>query len=359
MPINSIASNGNKDFHREIFDVVKTKRLVDGIADEQGLSAKDIVRKLEATTSWLDEKQDIDEESRARLIKRTIDQMMLDYEEPFILSKKGATNLYKASSGFEFPTEQVDSPTALTLLMAKDLLHHSLPSVCHKQLNNHLGDIEGRLKKSSRSEYLNWKAKVAWYPEGYSNHMGDISDISSSVFDAISQAVFLDKKIKAKYFPRYKEDSKSSEINPLGLVNRGSIIYLVATYWNYDNIVHLPLYRFSNVEVLNKEVHKPANFDLQTYIAEGGLLKKAFDGEEVQVTLKASKYLLEHFQERQPGIPGSFSSDEEQGTATFEQVITNEFIWWLRAMGPNVKVLQPESLIDSLKKDLEKTLAQY
>jgi len=357
MPVRVEAKDNSKEFHEAIYNVVLKQRPLSDPQNENGITRKDIFAALEQD-DWFRESS-APESAQRKKLERAINKMQSAYDDQPLQVYEGSPNRYKAIEGFEFPTEQVDSPTALTLLMAKDLLHHSLPSVCHKQLNNHLGDIEDRLKKSSKSEYLNWKAKVAWYPEGYSNHMGDINHINPAVFDAISKAVFLDKKIKAKYFPRYKEDSKSSEINPLGLVNRGSIVYLVATYWNYDNIVHLPLYRFTSVEFLEQEAHKPSGFDLQTYIAEGGLLKKEFDGEKVQVTLKASKYLLEHFQERQPGIPGSFSSDEEKETATFDQVITNEFIWWLRAMGPNVKVLQPESLIDTLKKDLEKTLEQY
>ena len=354
MPVR--AKDNIREFHEAIYNVVVKQRPLVDPQDKNGITRKDIYAGLDE--DWFRESS-AKEDSRIKKVERALDKMQSVYDDQPFEVYESSPNRYKAIEGFEFPTEQVDSPTALTLLMAKDLLQHSLPSVCHKQLNDHLGDIEDRLKKSSKSEYLNWKAKVAWYPEGYSNHMGDISDINPAVFDAISQAVFLDKKIKAKYFPRYKEDSKSSEINPLGLVNRGSIVYLVATYWNYDNVVHLPLYRFTSVEILEKETHKPAGFDLQTYIEEGGLLKKEFDGEEVQVTLKASKYLLEHFQERPPGVPGTFRSDEENKTATFNQIITNEFIWWLRAMGPSVKVLQPESLIDTLKKDLEKTLAQY
>jgi predicted DNA-binding transcriptional regulator YafY len=189
--------------------------------------------------------------------------------------------------------------------------------------------------------------------------MGDMNGISQVVFDRVSEALFTDKKIKATYTPRYGMQGKESEFNPLGLVNRGSIIYLVATYWGYDDIKHLPLYRFGRVTVLDTPAHRPEGFDFQSYIKNGGMLKQALGEAPEQITLQVSSYLLEHLLERQPGISGSFKCDEDQGTATFRETITNEFLWWLRAMGPNVKVLEPQSLVEYLKDDLQKTLAQY
>jgi predicted DNA-binding transcriptional regulator YafY len=271
----------------------------------------------------------------------------------------GSPNRYKAIDGFEFPTEQVDSPTALTLLMAKDLLHHSLPSVCHKQLNNHLGDIEDRLKKSSKSEYLNWKAKVALYPEGYSNRMGNIETIDNEIFVKITEALFSDKKIKALYVNREDEESER-EMAPLGLVNRGNIIYLLVTFWKGSQVVPLPLSRFISLDILDKPLLKPDNFSLHDLLKNGGIFN-VHKGEIEEIQLSISDFLLVHFKERPPGSDFQILSivDNNKNIVSFNEVISDEFIWWLRAMGPNVKVLQPESLIDTLKKDLEKTLSLY
>lgn len=57
-------------------------------------------------------------------------------------------------------------------------------------------------------------------------------------------------------------------MNPLGLVVRGNLIYLVCTLWNYQDIRQLALHRVKSAVMTDVAATRPADFDLDRYIEE-------------------------------------------------------------------------------------------
>ena len=65
------------------------------------------------------------------------------------------------------------------------------------------------------------------------------------------------------------DEVKTYEVNPLGLVVRGNLLYLVCTLWDYQDIRQLALHRVLTANPTDKPVTRPGGFNLDAYIQSG------------------------------------------------------------------------------------------
>ena len=70
--------------------------------------------------------------------------------------------------------------------------------------------------------------------------------------------------------PRGSKGNIQYRINPIGLVVRDSVIYLVATLAENDELRQFVLHRIKSAQVLEDPATSPRGFDLDEYIAKGG-----------------------------------------------------------------------------------------
>lgn len=66
-------------------------------------------------------------------------------------------------------------------------------------------------------------------------------------------------------------------MNPLGVVFRDGVVYLVCTLFDYDDVLQLALHRMRSAEPLETPARRPDGFDLAHYVDEGGLNFKLSD----------------------------------------------------------------------------------
>ena len=75
--------------------------------------------------------------------------------------------------------------------------------------------------------------------------------------------------MKVVYSGVWAEEAKTLVLHPLGLIQRGKILYLVATAFSYSDIRLYALQRINVAEQLEDNIDKPVNFSLQHYIDSG------------------------------------------------------------------------------------------
>ncbi len=66
-------------------------------------------------------------------------------------------------------------------------------------------------------------------------------EVEHQVYDALLR----NHRLAITYAPRWQEGEKEYEINPLGLVFKDGISYLVCSMWDYPDIRLLTLHRFT------------------------------------------------------------------------------------------------------------------
>lgn len=235
----------------------------------------------------------------------------------------------------------MEPPAALVFRVAEDFLAPQLPRATLDYLQPHFQRARQVLDATSAGGFRWWADKVRIVPRGLPLIP---AEVDAGVQHAVYQALFEGRRLRTGYRPRDLDTSVEYEVNPLGLVFRQGVVYLVSTLWDYDDVKQLALHRIHDAELLNKKAKEPPGFNLDAYIGRGEFeyplsskplrLRLCFDGDaafHLQETPLAEDQVLK------PLPDGSV-----EVRATVKDTL--ELRWWLLGFGEYVEVLGPAAL---------------
>ncbi|MDX2372879.1 WYL domain-containing protein [Psychrobacter sp. PP-21] len=176
--------------------------------------------------------------------------------------------------------------------------------------------------------------------------------------DNIYHALFYQLQINACYTRSNKSEASEYTLNPIAIIQRGVIIYLLATRTDDPDVIirTFALHRFDSVDILESTAQTPDNFQLDTYLDEGSMgFSHPFFGElaergknttiELQFTQQAGRSLTE----------SKLSDDQvvianDDGTLTIKATVnlTSQLVWWLRGFGNGLLDAKPELLYQAV-----------
>lgn len=176
--------------------------------------------------------------------------------------------------------------------------------------------------------------------------------------DNIYHALFYQLQIKASYTRSDKSQASEYTLNPIAIIQRGVIIYLLATRTDDpDAIIRtFALHRFVSVEILESAAQTPDNFHLDNYLDAGGMgfshplfsqlpNHGKHTAVELQFTKQAGKSLTE----------SKLSDDQtviinSNGTLTIRATVnlTSQLVWWLRGFGSGLLDAKPALLYQAV-----------
>lgn len=180
--------------------------------------------------------------------------------------------------------------------------------------------------------------------------------------DAIYQAIFYKCQITASYTRRNKEEPGEYQLNPIAIVQRGVVIYLLATKVGDTNqiIRTFALHRFIKVSVRDTQAIIPDDFDLATYLDSGGMgfahyLFKDLPnhGKHTKIKLIFNGKAGTSLTESQLSEDQQVTEDEENNTQTITATVnlTSQLVWWLRGFGKKLMVIEPSILSQAVKQN--------
>ncbi len=241
------------------------------------------------------------------------------------------------SSPMQLPLMSTDE--ALTFKLAEMFLEPLLPPSVRSRLSGYFDLADKRLQES---KFSHWTEKVGIVP----NNLPLLpAEIEPSVLAVVYEALLKNQRIKATYHAVYNSE-KTYDINPLGLVFRHNVIYLVATLFEYTDIKQLALHRFKNAELIDRIVKVPDGFALEDYIAEGRFNYPVNNNlEEISLKIKVSSYIKQMLQETPLSSKQNITEIDEDHYL-IEVIIDNtkQLHRWLRSLGSSVEVLEPANL---------------
>ena len=116
--------------------------------------------------------------------------------------------------------------------------------------------------------------------------------ISSGVMETVYNAMGKRRQL------HITKDGKEAVINPLGLVMRGPVLYLVCNYHGYDNIRITALHRIESAQVLMSDLTTPDGFNLDETLQKGIMNWRLEPGQskafEIIVSSNIARYLDEN-----------------------------------------------------------------
>lgn len=245
-------------------------------------------------------------------------------------------------------------PTAFVLRLAAEYLKPIVPPSTLRQLDAYFKHADRVLEGTALGR---WTDKAAIIRPG---PMLKPPSIRDDVQEAVYTALLENRRIEVGYRSKSRARPTRFVLNPLGVVVRAGVVYLVATTWQYDDVRHYVLHRMSAPELLDEPVKVPRGFRLADHIREdrrfsyplstGKLELKALFDADAAVHLTESRLATDHR-----------TTEQKDGRVLVEATVpdTADLRWWLLGFGGAVQVLGPETLRTEFREHVRRMEAMY
>jgi len=291
-----------------------------------------------------------------KITKRTVERDLQELSRPFpiLCNDRG-----KPYGWYWIPGTGADLPAitlaeALSLMLVEEQLKPLLPQAILTSLQSHFKQAQAKLKTLGQDNAAaQWKNKVR-------NVLPTLPmlppNINNEVLDTVQQALLYDLQIDVEYQAIYNDKPTNLTLNPLAMVQRGPITYLVATAFNYQDIRLYALHRVFSAEANAHPVNLPDNFDLDEYISNGAL---QFGEGNLKLKARINTELGNYLQESALSKDQIMNSDGEGYLLNATVSDSWQLRWWILSQGPGIKVLEPTHLREEIVESMKEALATY
>ena len=230
----------------------------------------------------------------------------------------------------------------LTPLMAKDVL---------AKLDPVFSEAKRWFERHRPMGKRYWSDKVAYVPRGF--HL-EPARVPPGIADQVYDALYRNRQMDIWY----KGKSEPSRVHPYALVDRGAVRYLIVRFWNYEDYRHLALHRLSKVSVLDDEVERSSDFDLEAYLKDGNMNLPY--GNVIKLVMRLYGRAADHLYETPVNDTQTLKEVEAGVTELLVEVQnTEELKWWILGFGANVEVVKPVKLRNEIKDEILKWEERY
>jgi predicted DNA-binding transcriptional regulator YafY len=250
----------------------------------------------------------------------------------------------------------MEPAAALAFQLAETYLKPLLPRTMLRYLDPHFRRAREILAQMQGAGVGMWPAKVRVISRGPALLL---PEVKPEVQEIVYQALFEERRFAASY--RSREASKPSDydVNPLGLVFRHGIIYLVCTFRDSNDIRQLALHRMISSRLLDSRRRVPPGFSLDTYIRQGEF-GYPVSREKIKLRVLFDRGSARHLYET-PLSPDQKLKEKHDGRVLLEATVldTLELRWWLLGFGDGVEVLEPKKLRSEFKRIAQSMAERY
>ena len=242
---------------------------------------------------------------------------------------------------------------ALALKMAQRYLADALPAEVLEDLKLYFHQADAKLKDESL--YRAWLGKVRLLPASQPLLK---PNTARNVLAGAYLGVLRGTILNVTYRQRGADKAKTYDIEPLAIIVRGSVTYLVAVFpWAQDATL-MALHRFTAVRQTEQNIRPLRNFDLDQFIEAGAL---GFGDASVQsVHVRFYGGAGAHLEET-PVHADQLLKIREGGEVDLQVTVpvTEQFKWWLLGFGDRIEVLAPTALREELRARLTTAVNRY
>jgi hypothetical protein len=297
-----------------------------------------------------------------RQVQRDLERLSGSFPIRPDVEKRGYARGWSWDRGAEIlDLPAMDPRTALMLKLIQRFAPQLLPPTVGDELTPYFQRAEETLKSGKDSGLGRWSDCVRVVPR----EMPLLAPkLDGATARAVYDALLLGKRFTARYASRSAGGKEPSdvEINPLGLVARGNLVYLVCTFWNYESVLQIPIHRIRHARLLDKDASRPKGFDLDGYIRGGAFQYPhgTASGRSIKLRVIFDSGVAAHLAETPLSadqVIKKRNKDEVMVTATVQD--TQQLEWWLRAFGDAVEVIAPKALRNRMRDTLTRAAARY
>ena len=287
--------------------------------------------------------KDPDFDVSRRTIQRSLEQLSRVF--PIASEQRGRANhWYWVERNALTQIPAMSESTAFVLRLTADYLRPLMPPETLRVLDPYFRHAEKILDGTGLGRWTDRAALIAQGPSLTP------PDISADVQEAVYEGLMTNRKVEVEYRSKHKAEPKRIVLNPLGIVVRTGIVYLVATSWNYQDIRHYVLHRMSEPQLMDEPAETPPDFRLADHLGEDGPFAYPASGDKLELRALFHAGAGAHLTESRLA-PDHRATQQEDGRVLVEATVadTAELRWWLAGFGSLVEVLGPDSLREEFR----------
>ena len=283
-------------------------------------------------------------EATVRTIQR--DLVKLSASLPLVADSSKPQGWSWAADAPQLDLPMLEPQAALVLHLAERYLGDLLPKSTLDYLAPWFRTAAGVLDNHSNGLSA-WRRKVRVLATGLPQLPPAIDPEVQSV---VTQALLTHRRLEVVYCARDATELRQYQVNPLGLVVRDQVIYLVCTLREYDDIKQLVLGRIRTADLTDLPVKEINGFDLDEYIAQGNFGFLVQGEQKVNLILHVEKAYATTLIER-PLDPNQqvISSGDDHVQLIAQVHNTQELRRWIMGFGVHAQVLGPTSLREEMR----------
>jgi len=254
----------------------------------------------------------------------------------------------------DFPA--LDPPMAFTFKLAETFLARMMPPAVLELIRPYLDRSERVLAALDQEGFPSWTEKVRVVPRAQPLIP---ARVKPEVVRVVYGALLEERQFRGRY-RRRDGDVAEYRFHPLGLVFRDSVIYLVATVWDYRDPRHYALHRFEQCEPLEECAVHPEGFELDAYVKSGAFEYLGTGSKKIRLAVLFDEGVARHLEET-PLSGDQQIAPKGEGRVLVTATVNDsqQLRWWLLAFGDQVEVMEPERLREEFRETILRLKARY
>ena len=203
--------------------------------------------------------------------RRTVERDLVDLSLVFPLqcSEDSSPQAWHWTPGVNVELQGITLTEALSLALVEDAIRPMLPASVLSVLEPRFVHARRKLKGlEDDNPAARWLEKVASVRPDLNLQA---PDINPQRLEALQKALINECQVKCQYYSAHTDKLSKMTLNPLAMVQRGLVTYLIATAYPYTDIRQFAVHRFRTVEPLDQPAEGLQEFDLRAYLSSDAL----------------------------------------------------------------------------------------
>jgi predicted DNA-binding transcriptional regulator YafY len=224
---------------------------------------------------------------------------------------------------------------ALSLQLIESSLTSLLPAAVVAAIEPRLHQATQRLEaEKGRSNIARWLNKVRSVPPALPLQP---PQLDHEILETIQSALLYEVQLAIDYTAMDADTSTTRLVNPLALIQRGPVTYLVAIVHGYSDVRLFALHRVSRAEQQADKAIIPDDFDIDHYLQAGAA--QFGSGGFVDLVIRVKPWLVRILTETPLAEPQKITVDGDHSQVTARVADSWQLRWWILGKGAAVEVI--------------------
>jgi len=286
-------------------------------------------------------------ETSERTILRDIEAMKDSLGAPIQYSKE-KNGYYYSEEKFSLPEVKLTEGELVSIFLGEEILRKYKHTPFEEEIRKAFEKIELLLPEEISINFQE-------IGQAYSfdiKQTRELDENSAKVFAELTKAIKNKRSVEIKYYSLAKNETTKRKLDPYHLRHTMGAWYLIALCHLRNDIRTFAVSNIKEIKVLDEKSVIPRNFSIEKFLADSWGIH---EGEPVvKVVLRFEPAVAGWVAERKwHSSQKTVENKDGSATLTFRVAGTDEIKPWIMSFGSKVKILEPISLRDSIRKEIK------